>query len=171
VDSPVEIEVEKKENFSILAKIENYAIKPVRSFNLFGRLKSASISLRGIANKASDEVMRQIVDDTSKNSKGRVEVVLDTAPVMSSSWYPEYTFLTIGSVMRPPKPGLNGHSVDDSQKTLKRKDSDGEGTIALGIVLSPSGESDNSYHRVGWFKSLPSQTEFLAGKEKVVTVI
>lgn len=170
VDSPVDIELEKKETFSALAKIENYAIAPVRSFNLFGRLKSASITLKGIVNEASDEMMHQIIDYKSENSKGRVEVVLDTEPIMGSNSYPEYTFLTIGSVTRPPKSAVNSHANGDSPKPLMRKQSDGEGTIALGIVLSPSGEDASSYQRVGWFKSLPSQREYLTGKERVVII-
>jgi len=171
MDSPVEVDVEKKENFSVLARLENYAIIPVKPLNLFGRLGKASITLRAILNEASDEVVNQIVEDKSTNSTGRVEVVLDEPPVMSSSYYPEYTFLTIGSVTRPPKPIVNGHVNGDNPDGLVRKDSYREGTVALGIVLSLGEEGTNSYHRVGWFKSLPSQTKFLAGKEKVVTIV
>ena len=171
MDSSVELELVNKGNFSVLAKLENYAIIPVRSFNLFGRLQRASITLRGILNEASDNVVHQIAGSKSTNSRGRVEVVLDEPPVMSSSYYPDYTFLTIGSVSCPLKPRVNGHVNDDNPDELVRNGSHNEEIIALGIVLSLAEEGPNCYHRVGWFRSLPSQTEFLTGKEKVVTIV
>jgi len=171
MDSPVELELVNKGNFSVLAELKNYAIIPVRSFNLFGRLQSASITLRGILNETSDDVVQQIAGSKSINSRGIAEVVLDEPPVISSSYYPDYTFLTIGSVMCPPKPTVNGHVNGDNSDGLVGKGSHNEEMIALGIVLSLAEEGPNWYHRVGWFKSLPSQTEFLAGKEKVVTIV
>jgi len=171
MDSPVEVDVESKKNFSVLAVRESYAIVPVKMRNLFGRLKSASITLRGIVNEASDHVVKDIIEGKSTNFRRKTEVVLDEAPFMSSSYYPEYTFFTIGSVACRPKTADSDHINGDTSKELLRTDSRDDEKIALGIVLSLTGEGTNTYHRVGWFRSLPSQTEFLTGPEMVITII
>lgn len=175
MDSPVEVEVEDKENFQILAKIEHYAVNPVRSSNLFGRLKDTSthsVTLQGVFNKTSEDTMHQIVEGKCTNSRGKVEVVLDTEPVMSSTHYPEFSFLTIGSVTRPAKQNVTTARVNGSGSGgMIRRDSHIEGKIAIGIVLSPSPDGQDFYNRVGWFRSLPFQTEFLAGKGKMVTIV
>ena len=90
---------------------------------------------------------------------------------MSSSYYPDYTFLTSDQLRVYLSLLLTIRVKSDNPDGLVRKDSYREGTVALGIVLSLGEEGTNSYHRVGWFKSLPSQTKFLAGKEKVVTIV
>jgi hypothetical protein len=181
MNSPVKMDVGDSKHFKALATVENYAIKAVKLFQLLGRLKSASITLRGVFNQASDQDIITIAEVRNNASQRIPKIVLDVRPVFSSSYYPEYAFLTIGYVEPPPllsPPPTSSpirHSKQNSRlsngSTRRQNNNDAEKKVALGLVLSPAQVGTDCYIRVGWFKSLPQQTEFLNGKEKIVTIL
>jgi hypothetical protein len=173
MNSPVEMDVGNYKHFTALAKVANYAIEALKKFQLLGRLKCASITLRGVFNKASDEDIITIAELRNTASDRIPNIVLDVRLVFSSNYYPDYAFLTIGCVEQPHKDALGQLSKLESRlsSSSSKVDNTDVEKVAFGLVLSPAQDGTDSYFRVGWFRSLPQQTLFLNGPEKTVTII
>jgi hypothetical protein len=173
MNSPVEMDLGDYEHFTAVAKVTNYAIEALKRFQLLGRLKSASITLRGVFNEASEEDIITIAELRNTASNRIPEIVMDVQLVFSSNYYPEYAYLTIGYVEQPQTDSPVGLSRQETllSDSNSKVDNTDVGKVALGLVLSPAEDGTDSYFRVGWFRSLPQQTLFLNGPEKTVTII
>jgi hypothetical protein len=173
MNSPVQMDIGDYKNFTAVAKVTNYAIEALKKFQLLGRLKRASITLRGVFNEACDEDIITIAQIRNSAPDRIPEIVLDKRLVFSSNYYPEYAFLTIGYVEQPHTNSLVRLSKQESRQSnsSSKVDNIDVQKVALGLVLSPAQDGTDSYFRVGWFRSLPQQTLFLNGPEKTVTIV
>lgn len=136
VDSPVEVDLEHRTRFMVSATVVDYFVEAVHFGKLFGRLKGGAITIKGAVNDASEDDICSIVDEQSEASSASGELMLDAPAVMSSSHYPEYTFLTIGSIERSPRSSPSTSFDENTTSSLRsfirpRR-------IALGLIFEPN---------------------------------